>query len=44
MTAVIDRTYSSPAKRYILLCNKAQTVCEIKVYEPDHGYKEQTAG
>jgi len=42
--AHLDRTYSSPAKRYILLCNKAQTVCEIEVCEYDREPNQQTAG
>jgi hypothetical protein len=40
--AHLDPTYSSPAKRYILLCNTAQTVCEIKGCVISHGNNKQT--
>ena len=40
--AHLDRTYSSPAKKYILLCNKAQTDYEIKVCGCVHGNNKQT--
>jgi len=33
-----------PTKKYILLCNTAQTVCEIKGCEPDRLCNQQTAG
>lgn len=40
--AIFGQTYSSPTKRYILLCNKAQIVCEIKVCVISHGTNQQT--
>ena len=40
--APFSQTYSSPAKKYILLCNKAQTVCEIKGCVISHGNNKQT--
>jgi hypothetical protein len=41
MTAILSRTYSSPTKKYILLCNKAQTDGEIKGCEKVHGNNKQ---
>jgi hypothetical protein len=41
-TAHLDQTYSSPTKRYILLCNTAQTVFEIEGCGCVHGNNKQT--